>query len=187
MDRRSRTHAALRQAALELFAERGYDATTTTQIAHRAGVTEMTLFRHYGTKEALLLDDPYDPLLAEAVRARPADEPPMQAVTAAIRSAWAALGSTDRAAMRAGLRPTLRIAATTPSLEGALDRGSANTIDALGTALSERGTPIAQARVVATAAIAGLSRALMDWSLSEGQDLDEAIHGALDVLGGAPC
>ena len=45
--------AALIQAATRLFAERGYDATRTAQIAAMAGVTERTLFRYFPTKSAL--------------------------------------------------------------------------------------------------------------------------------------
>ena len=44
----------LLQAALETFIERGYDGATTREMASRAGVTEVTLFRHFGTKENLL-------------------------------------------------------------------------------------------------------------------------------------
>src|SRR5271156_6465161 len=46
----------LRQAALELFRERGYDATTTAEIAARAGVTERTYFRHFPDKREVLFD-----------------------------------------------------------------------------------------------------------------------------------
>ncbi len=41
------------EAAFELFAEKGYDGTTTRSIAKRAGVNEVTLFRTFGNKEAL--------------------------------------------------------------------------------------------------------------------------------------
>ena len=37
-----------------VFAERGYQATTTLEIARRAGVSEVTLFRRYGEKAALI-------------------------------------------------------------------------------------------------------------------------------------
>jgi AcrR family transcriptional regulator len=40
----------LRDAALDLYEVRGYDATTTAQIAERAGVTERTYFRHFADK-----------------------------------------------------------------------------------------------------------------------------------------
>jgi AcrR family transcriptional regulator len=43
------------QAAVEMFAEKGYAATSTSEIAKRAGVAEGTIFRHYKTKKDLLL------------------------------------------------------------------------------------------------------------------------------------
>ncbi len=42
------------QAAVEIFAEKGYASTSTSEIAHRAGVAEGTIFRHYATKKDLL-------------------------------------------------------------------------------------------------------------------------------------
>ena len=45
--------ALLLDAARELFAEKGYTATSTKEIAERASVTEPMLFRHFGTKAGL--------------------------------------------------------------------------------------------------------------------------------------
>lgn len=42
-------------AALKMFAEKGFKATTTRAIAEKAGVNEVTLFRHFGTKEKIFL------------------------------------------------------------------------------------------------------------------------------------
>jgi AcrR family transcriptional regulator len=42
-------------AAIDLIAEQGYDGTTTKEIAAAAGVSEVTLFRHFGSKQALLV------------------------------------------------------------------------------------------------------------------------------------
>ncbi|MRH43696.1 TetR family transcriptional regulator [Aquibacillus halophilus] len=42
-------------AAIEIFAEKGYSATSTSEIAKRAGVAEGTIFRHYDSKKDLLL------------------------------------------------------------------------------------------------------------------------------------
>jgi AcrR family transcriptional regulator len=44
---------AVCEAALELFAEKGIEATTTREIAERAGAAEGTLYRHFSGKEAL--------------------------------------------------------------------------------------------------------------------------------------
>lgn len=48
------TSEKLLLAAIELMAEKGYDSTTTKEIAAEAGVNEVTLFRHFGTKQKLL-------------------------------------------------------------------------------------------------------------------------------------
>lgn len=180
MDRWSRTHEALRRAALTLFAERGYDATATAEIAERASVSEMTLFRHFPTKEALLLADPFDPSMAEAVRARPDDEASMRALAEGIRQAWAHMSLEDAEI----LRGRLRIVAEAPSLHGAIERNSEETIAALECALIERGTAVEQARVAANAVIAGLSAALLNWVRSEAAALDDTLGAALDTLGG---
>lgn len=43
------------QAAIESFSEKGYAATSTNEIAMKAGVAEGTIFRHYKTKKDLLM------------------------------------------------------------------------------------------------------------------------------------
>lgn len=43
------------QAASEMFAQKGFAASSTSEIAQRAGVAEGTIFRHYKTKKELLL------------------------------------------------------------------------------------------------------------------------------------
>jgi AcrR family transcriptional regulator len=43
----------LLDAAQSLFSEKGFRATTTRELAQRAGVADMTVFRHFPTKEAL--------------------------------------------------------------------------------------------------------------------------------------
>ena len=47
-----RQHIA--NVALQLFGERGYDATSTQHIAKSAGVSEALIFKHFGSKEHLL-------------------------------------------------------------------------------------------------------------------------------------
>lgn len=45
-------------AAIEIFAEKGYSATSTSEIAKKAGVGEGTIFHHYKTKKDLLFAIP---------------------------------------------------------------------------------------------------------------------------------
>src|SRR5512133_2109384 len=48
------TGAAILAAAAELIGERGYKGTTTRAIAEHAGVNEVTVFRHFGSKQGVL-------------------------------------------------------------------------------------------------------------------------------------
>lgn len=50
------TRAALLDAARELFATSGYDATTVRAVADRAGVNQALLFRYFGNKEGLFAE-----------------------------------------------------------------------------------------------------------------------------------
>jgi len=86
--RRSKTHEALRQAALKRFASEGFGNVTVEQLAQEAGVTERTFFRHFPTKEAVLFQD-YDTQLewlADALAQRPHSEPLFDAVKASVES-----------------------------------------------------------------------------------------------------
>jgi len=51
---RRRTRRAIREAALTLFHERGFDDVTTVEVARAAGVAPATLFNYYDTKEDLV-------------------------------------------------------------------------------------------------------------------------------------
>jgi AcrR family transcriptional regulator len=72
----------LGQAAMELFAERGYDDTTVADIAERAGLTKRTFFRHFTDKREVLFSggQTLQDAMAAAVRDAPADATPLDAV-----------------------------------------------------------------------------------------------------------
>jgi len=85
-------------AAIDLFADQGYDATTVAQIAERAGVTKSTFFRHFPDKRGLLVagQDVLSRLLAEGVAEAPAAARPLDAVAAGLERACGAMGPTSR-------------------------------------------------------------------------------------------
>lgn len=72
-------------AALDLFAERGYENTTVIEIAERAGLTKSTFFRHFQDKrEVLFGGDTMSGLLAEGIAAAPVAATPLEAVAHAM-------------------------------------------------------------------------------------------------------
>ncbi len=50
------TSARILKAAQRLFARKGYDGTTTRDLAQAAGIAEGTIFRHFPNKKAILIE-----------------------------------------------------------------------------------------------------------------------------------
>lgn len=79
---------AVCEAALELFAEKGIEATTTREIAERAGAAEGTLYRHFRGKEDLaqwLYERCSDELRDRLSAAADATSPPRVRLEALVR------------------------------------------------------------------------------------------------------
>src|ERR1700712_1443968 len=84
----------LRQAAMELYLERGFEQTTVAEIADRAGLTARTFFRYFAGKREVLFAGAFslqDPLVA-ALDGAPGSASPMAAVAVALDAAATALG-----------------------------------------------------------------------------------------------
>ena len=73
-------------AAIELFDEQGYEATTVAEIAERAGLTKRTFFRYFSDKREVLFSgsDELQRLWLEGVAAAPADATPLAVVAAGL-------------------------------------------------------------------------------------------------------
>jgi AcrR family transcriptional regulator len=74
----------LQEAALALYAERGFDEVTVEEIAERAGLTKRTFFRHFADKREVLFGfgggETIEELFVTAVRGAPASARPLEAV-----------------------------------------------------------------------------------------------------------
>ncbi len=69
---RADTRQRIQRQALRLFTDRGYDATTVNDVADAAGVSAMTVYRNFPTKEDLVLYDDFDQLTATTITELPA-------------------------------------------------------------------------------------------------------------------
>ena len=72
---------------MELYVERGFEATTVADIAERAGLTERTFFRHFADKREVLFvgQEDFHEAFVSKVEAAPSDASPLEAVAAAVR------------------------------------------------------------------------------------------------------
>jgi AcrR family transcriptional regulator len=176
----------LAKAAMELYAERGFDQTTVAEIAARAGLTERTFFRHFADKREVLFYgmEMLQDLLARAVADAPASATPMDAVGAALESAGAMLQENpDRVMLRDAIvsghpdlreRELIKLAAFASALAGAL---------------RDRGTPEPAASLAAETGIAVFRVAFARWISEHGQPdlpgiLRESMAELRDVLAG---
>ncbi len=77
----------LEHAALELFLEQGFAATTVPQITARAGLTTRTFFRHFADKREVLFDgDEIPAYAARLMQAAPASLDPMTLIVRGLRT-----------------------------------------------------------------------------------------------------
>lgn len=173
--KKARTRARIRGAAMRLFGDQGYAETTVEQIAAAAEVSPSTFFRYFPSKEQVVLTDDLDPIMLAAVRAQPADVPPLRAFRQAIEAVYDSLPAEDWEFERTRQRLILSV----PELRATIMLELARSIDLLAGALAERTGRTAQdfeVRVLA-GAVAGAFIAVME-------DLDDfrVISRALEFL-----
>ena len=178
LSKREQTRSRLLACALDLFERQGYEATTVAQIAASAGVTEMTFFRHFSAKPGVVLDDPYDPVIAAAVAAQPRGMNPVRRTVAAIRVAWSELPEPDGESVRR----RVRIVSETPSLRGAVWQNNAATERLIAGQLVADGADPLPAKAAAAAVLAAVAAALFEWADHDELDLPSAIAVALNTL-----
>jgi AcrR family transcriptional regulator len=173
--------ARLRAAALELYEQRGYDATTTAQIAEHAGVTERTYFRHFADKREVLFEGEAQlrDTMTAAIAAAPQDRMPlglvMDAYTAAIPLFVAGRPVAERRA---------RIMADSSALQERANTKSAAIAQALIDALSERGVPEPTARLAVRIGAAAFEHANRGWGGTSASELQRLIAQATEELRG---
>jgi AcrR family transcriptional regulator len=180
-DRAQRTRDRLQGVALRLIDEQGFEQTTVEQIAQAAGVSHMTFFRYFPTKESVVLDDPFDPALGAAVAATPRDRPPLVRACQGLRAAVSALELPEEEQVRT----RVRIGASSPALLAGMWANTVATQDVVAQALTTdpEESPGLAARVAAAAAVGALTAAVLAWSSSDDDvPLATRLVQALDVL-----
>ncbi|MCI0157027.1 TetR/AcrR family transcriptional regulator [Leifsonia shinshuensis] len=151
----------LAQAAIELYAERGYEGTTVADIAERAGVTERTFFRHYADKREVLFagSSAMQEAVLAAIAAAPRDAPPFAVAADGMRAAAALIDSGG------GDFPRRRSAviAANPSLQERELLKLASLASASGEALRARGVAEPAASLAGQAAVGAFHVGFAQW------------------------
>ncbi|MGP4030293.1 TetR/AcrR family transcriptional regulator [Actinomadura sp. 3N407] len=174
--KRDRTRRTIQEQAMHLFLERGFDTTTVAEVAEAADVSAMTVFRHFPTKEHLVLQDEYDPVIADRIRHRPADEPLLRRIALSILDGLAELPPDPRL-----LLARTRLILHTPALRARLWENNHATQQAIADALPDE-DPF-EVHVAASACLAAATTAMTHWAEADDRpDLRTVMAEALEVL-----
>jgi AcrR family transcriptional regulator len=170
----------LQAAALELFAEQGFEHTTVAEIAQRAGLTQRTFFNHFADKREVLFGMSTE-LQREITREIAAGEalPPLDAVVRALGVAADELLE-DR---RAAVARRHAIVAANPELQERELSKNAVLAEAIAAALQERGCDPETAFLAAGAAMLAQQGAFQKWTLpGETRTLRDLLSDAVHSL-----
>jgi len=162
--KRQKTLLAIQDAALDLFAEQGFEDTTVEQIAERAEVSSATFFRYFATKgEVIFSGLGWElPALYRAIVDRPGREHDLVAVQNAFYETWIPLLDTDRVVRQ------LRAATSSPRLIALSVHLGVRWQTVISDALAERqglGSPDRRCNLAAAIAMAVFGNAANDWVL----------------------
>jgi AcrR family transcriptional regulator len=180
--KKRRTRASIQEHAVRLFIKQGYDSTTVEQIAAAAEISPATFFRYFKTKEDVVIEDDYDPMMVAALEAAPADLPPLRALRHALTAAFREIPKAERRQ----IFERTRLIMTVPALRARSLDNIVATIDIMAPPLARRiGGPNAHlaARTLAGAVIGVTLAVVLQWVEAEGKlDLADLMDDALGAL-----
>ncbi len=166
----------LRAAAIELFSEQGFAATTVPQITERAGLTTRTFYRHFADKRDVLFphtDAQPDPQAA-------LEQTPPGLTTAGFLAWGLGLLASRFEGYRDEMRITQALIDSDPGLQERALRKRETLRLVVDGALRTRGLDGDQAQMLADATVSALYIALEKWLQSEGDVRIDAI--AIEAL-----
>lgn len=177
-----RTRREIADAAMGLFAQRGFDQVSVAQVAAAARVSEKTVFNHFETKADLVFDADQGLVegLVAAVVERGVGESALEAVRRFLAGLAASFGQGESAARRQVFR---RVVTASPALRAHQRVMAARYEDALAVVLAEQtgAAPGSPEPYVAAVALVGALRAGFDAAPASGGPA-AAMSRALDVL-----
>lgn len=180
--RRLRDMKRVQRAAVRLFGAHGFDNVSVEQVAAQADVSQVSLYRWFGTKEGLLLWDEYDPAILEGVAQRLEDLGPLEAVRQAVIAELGRVYDADRDLVLARTQLIYREPAL---LSAAHDQ--ARMLDAALRemfASAEVGRDDLACAVLAAAAVSVLIVAVEAWQAHDGRlPLGRFVNEGFAVLG----
>jgi len=186
MSNAAATRDRISDVALRLFEQRGFDEVTVNEVAAAAGVSHMTVFRHFATKEDLVVADPFDPIMAAIVSEQPTSLGAFARARLGLIASARLLAEAPSSELESVMR-RIHLTAGHPRLRARMWEGTHETARAIAEVLGEGGATPAESAAAAGACLGALTFALLQWITDpEPPTLSEAVIAALDSLGVRP-
>ncbi|WP_431279215.1 TetR family transcriptional regulator [Leifsonia poae] len=169
----------LAKAAMELYAEQGFEQTTALEISERAGVTERTFFRYFADKREVLFQgsEMLEQAILESIRMAPDSLRPIDIVIAAMEGVGTVFLDRAHSIRRA------QIIAANPALRERELMKMASISTAVAEALRQRGVAEPGATLAAETGVTVFKVGFESWIAgTPSDDWVECIHATVDQL-----
>ena len=180
--KREETHQRIYDTGMRLFAERGFDRVSVSDIASASKVSVPTFYAHFQNKEHIVMQMPTQDEVDAILSAQPTDVPLAERIRSGILAWIAHYGPEERAELLARWRivvasPTLRNQAAT------FERATAGLVsDALKADAQPGSSPVAM-EVVVTASLSAYTQIILRWAEADGRlSLEEVAEAVLAAL-----
>lgn len=180
--KKARTRRQIQETALRLIVAHGYDATTVERIAEESEVSVSTFFRYFPTKEDVVFQDDYDPILLARLEAEDPAEGPVQAFRAVARRTFGEIYANDREVLWQRVSLVFRV----PALRARVLTGTQDAGAVFGATIAARmglAPDDVQVRIAMAAIMSVIIVVMEDWVAGDGAgDLPTMVDDALGLL-----
>jgi AcrR family transcriptional regulator len=177
--KRAQLRIKIQQKALSLFLKQGYSSTTVEQIARVAEVSHMSIFRYFPTKEAIVLDDNSEELIASIIKKLPKNIATIEKIETAVLEAVSTIYPKEKDKMLT----RMRLITSTPDLRARMWDKQIATAKVISKALSGLEEQSFQLYVISVTYVAAMTISVEEWVKSDGiEDLLIIIQDAFKTL-----
>jgi AcrR family transcriptional regulator len=169
-------------AAIELFAVKGFDETTVEEVAQAAGVSRASFFRYFSSKDDLLAQNvlKYGDALTTAIKSSQASLPPFEMMKETV------LFVARHTVTHPRLRQVIDISMRSPSAMQAHNSRMLEVERSVAVAFAERigssSMDELEPRLLATLTLSAMNVAILSWYRGDSQDLAAAVEQVFSSL-----
>jgi AcrR family transcriptional regulator len=171
--KKQKTRWAIQTQALRLIAQQGYEATTVDQIAAAAEISPSTFFRYFRTKEDVIIEDEYDPLIVEAIERVPDGLTPIGVIRHGLHDVFTRIDDDNMDKILTRFHLVFEVPALRAKVLEGIDAGAHMLAEAVGRRLGCQAMDF-ELLVLAYSVVGALMVALETW-LAGGEQADPVV------------